>query len=147
MKHLQSLMAVALCVILSLAFVGCSDDDDEPDGSDLAKVVIGTWEQDGDNDILTVKADGTVVWYGSPSDYQNGEVAASFNWKYSDGWVTLSEDGEEFEKLWATSVSQNKIVWQRYEMDDDDKPLNPNDYDGHDAYGYYDIWTWERYTK
>ena len=29
--HLQSLLAVALCVIMSVTFSGCGDDDDEPE--------------------------------------------------------------------------------------------------------------------
>lgn len=146
LKHLQSLVAVALCVVMAMAFTSCSDDDDEPESNDLAKVVVGTWAQDGDNDILTINANGTGVWYDSPSDYQNNQVAATFNWKYNDGWVTVTEDGYEVEKMRAKSVSQNKIVWQRYETDTDHS-INPDDYDGHDSFGYYDLWTWERYSK
>ena len=37
--HLQSLVAVALCVIMAMAFTGCSDDDDEPADSGI----VGTW--------------------------------------------------------------------------------------------------------
>lgn len=37
--HLQSLVAVALCVIMATAFTSCSDDDDEP-----AADIVGTWE-------------------------------------------------------------------------------------------------------
>lgn len=38
--HLQSLVAVALCLIFSLAFVGCGDDNDEPEDG---KLIVGTW--------------------------------------------------------------------------------------------------------
>ena len=112
--HLQSLVAVALCVIMSMAFVSCSDDDDEPAGNDLAKIVVGTWAQDGDNDILTINANGTGVGYDNPTAYQNNQVGYSFNWSYNDGWVTVTSEGQDVEKMRAKSVSQNKIVWQIY---------------------------------
>ena len=35
--HLQSLVAVALCVIMAMAFTSCSDDDDEPDKPKIEK--------------------------------------------------------------------------------------------------------------
>ncbi|MCM1504958.1 MAG: hypothetical protein NC127_07165 [Muribaculum sp.] len=146
-KHLQSLVAVALCVIMSLTFASCSDDDDEPEESELANVVVGTWAQDGDNDILTVNANGTGVWYNSPQDYQNNQVATTFLWRYNDGWVDVTEDGYMVEKMRAKSVSQNKIVWQRYAIESDGYDPSEDDWDGHDAFGYYDLWTWERYTK
>ena len=142
LKHLQSLVAVALCVIMAMAFTSCSDDDDEPDGNDLAKIVVGTWAQDGDDDILTINANGTGSWYNSPSDYENNQVASTFNWTYSDGWVTVTESGYQVEKMRAKSVSQNKIVWQRY-----DEEASDNDGYDKDAFGYYELWTWERYTK
>lgn len=45
--------------IVGMTFVSCSnDDDDEPVGNNLEKVVVGTWAQDGDNDILTINANG-----------------------------------------------------------------------------------------
>lgn len=39
-KYLQSLIAVALCVILSLAFTSCSDDDDD---DSVKNPIVGTW--------------------------------------------------------------------------------------------------------
>lgn len=140
--NLQSLLAVALCVIMSVSFAACSDDDDEPNGNDLIKIVVGTWAQDGDNDILTINANGTGVGYENPTDYQNNQVGYSFNWSYNDGWVTVTSGGETVEEMRAKSVSQNKIVWQRY-----DKEASDNDGYDKDAFGYYDLWTWERYTK
>ncbi len=145
--HLQSLVAVALCVIMAMAFTSCSDDDDEPAGNDLAKIVVGTWAQDGDNDILTINANGTGVGYDNPTAYQNNQVGYSFNWSYNDGWVTVTSEGEEVEKMRAKSVSQNKIVWQRYAIPSESYDPSEDDWDGHDAFGYFDLWTWERYTK
>ncbi|MCM1036709.1 MAG: hypothetical protein NC406_05220 [Bacteroides sp.] len=151
MKHklfsFQSLVAVALCVIMGVAFAACSDDDDEPAGDDLAKVVVGTWAQDGDNDILTINANGTGAGYDNPTAYHNNQVGYKFNWTYKDGWVTVTVGGQEVEKLRAKSVSQNKIVWQQYAIASDDYDPSQDEWDGHDAFGYYDFWTWERYTK
>ena len=146
--HLQSLVAVALCVIMSMAFVSCSDDDDEPAGNDLAKIVVGTWAQDGDNDILTINANGTGVGYEDLTDYQNNREGYKFNWSYKDGWVYVTIDfyGEtQIEKMRAKSVSQNKIVWQRYAIPSENYDPSEDDWDGHDEFGYYDLWTWERY--
>lgn len=145
--HLQSLVAVALCVFMGMAFVSCSDDDDEPAGDDLAKVVVGTWAQDGDNDILTINANGTGVGYDNPAAYQNNQVGYRFNWSYKDGWVTVTVGGQEVEKLRAKSVSQSKIVWQQYAIASDGYDPSQDEWDGHDSFGYYDFWTWERYTK
>lgn len=150
LKHLQSLVAVAMCVILCLALASCSDDDDEPAGNDLARVIVGTWAQDGDNDILTINANGTGLGYENPTSYQNNRVDFSFTWLYKDGWVSINidhYDDIQVEKMRAKSISQNKIVWQRYAVESDGYDPSEDDWDGHDAFGYYDIWTWERYTK
>lgn len=149
-KHLQSLVAVTLCVIMGLAATSCSDDDDAPSGNDLAKVVVGTWAQDGDNDILTINADGTGVGYDRPADFQNNHPGYSFTWTHKDGWVNITVDfhGDiQIEKMRAKSVSQNKIVWQRYADESDGYDPSEDDWDGHDAFGYYDFWVWERYSK
>ncbi|WP_295730846.1 hypothetical protein [uncultured Muribaculum sp.] len=146
--HLQSLVSVALCVIMSMVFVGCGDDDDEPNGTDLAEIVVGTWAQDGDNDILTVNANGSGVGYDNPTAYQNNQVGYSFNWSYGEGWVniTFDIDGElQLERMRAKSVSQNIIVWQRYAIPTEDYDPSEDEWDGHDSFGYYDLWTWERY--
>lgn len=148
--HLQSLVAVALCVIMSMALVSCSDDDD-PDGGNLAKIVVGTWAQDGDNDIFTIKADGTGEYYDRPEDYYTKHDGDKLTWKYSDGWFTMTlflnviedgvvveEDTEVF-KMRAESVSKDKIVWKDYAIEDESRA-----YDDYDAFGDYDLWTWER---
>lgn len=143
--HLQSLVAVALCVIMSMALVSCSDDD-EPDGDNLAKIVVGTWAQDGDNDIFTIKADGTGEYYDRPEDYYAKHDGDKLTWKYSDGWFTLFigeiEEGEasidDF-KMRVKSASKDKIVWKNY------APVyGSRAYDDTDAFGDYDLWTWER---
>lgn len=143
--HLQSLVAVALCVIMAMAFTSCSDDDDEPATDELTSIIVGVWAQDGDNDIFVVNANGTGIGYENSTDYQNNKEGYKFNWSYKDGWVYVTIDfyGEtQKEEMRAKSVSKNKIVWQRY----DEEASDGDGYDK-DAFGYYELWTWERYTK
>ena len=58
LKHLQSLVAVALCVVMAMAFTSCSDDDDEPDNNSLAGT---TWTILSDVDDSDGEADDEVV--------------------------------------------------------------------------------------
>lgn len=148
--NLQSLLTVTLCAIMSLSFAACSDDDDEPNGNDLIKIVVGTWAQNGDNDIFTINTNGTGAWYESPNDFQNDEVGSTLNWSYNDGWINITMDyygSPQIEKMRAESVSQNKIVWKRYAIPSEHYDPSEDEWDGHDSFGYYDFWTWERYTK
>ena len=92
LKHLQSLVAVALCVIMAMAFTSCSDDDDEPASDELTSIIVGAWAQDGDNDIFVVNANGTGVGYENLTDYQNNLEGYKFNWSYKDGWVNVAID-------------------------------------------------------
>lgn len=143
--HLQSLVAVALCVIMAMAFTSCSDDDDEPAADELTSIIVGVWAQDGDNDIFVVNANGTGVVYDSPALYEQKKDGTNFTWSYKDGWVrasTIHSDEVQVEEMRAKTVSKNKIVWQRY----DNEASDGDGYDK-DAFGYYDLWTWERYTK
>lgn len=142
LKHLQSLMAVAVCAVMSMVFIGCSDDDEELTNDELTSIIVGTWAQDGDNDIFVVNANGTGVVYGSPELYEQKKDGASFTWTYSEGWIKASIAGIQEEEMRAQSVSPNKIVWQRY-----DKEASDNDGYYTDAFGYYELWTWERYVK
>ena len=101
LKHLQSLVAVALCVIMAMAFTSCSDDDDEPASDELTSIIVGVWAQDGDNDIFVVKANGTGVVYDSPEMYEQKKDGASFTWTYKNGWVKTSIDGAQEEEMRA----------------------------------------------
>ena len=86
--HLQSLVSVALCVIMAIAFTSCSDDDED----ELTSIIVGAWVQDGDNDIFVVNANGTGVGYEDLTDYQNNREGYKFNWSYKDGWVNITID-------------------------------------------------------
>ena len=119
----------------------------ESDKDILLNIVVGVWAQDGDNDILRINADGTGVGYDNPTEYKNDNVGYSFNWSYDNGWVTVTSDGEVVEEMRTISVSQNKIVWQRYAIPSDYYDPSEDEWDGHDAFGYYEFWIWERYNK
>lgn len=46
-KHLQSLIAVALCIIMSTALYSCSDDDDDEPNNNA---IVGEWiKRNGDD--------------------------------------------------------------------------------------------------
>lgn len=144
-KKLKFLAFALIAVLTCVGFASCSDNDDEPKGDELTSIIVGDWAQDGDNDIFCVYSNGTGVVYGSPELYAQKKDGASFTWTYKDGWVKAGVAGVQEEELRAESVSTNKIIWRRYEA-------NPNipadlDYLEKDAFGYYELWTWERYTK
>ena len=144
MKHklfnLQSLLAVALCVIMSVALASCGSYDEEPEGENLAKMVVGTWAQDGDDDILVLESNGKGSFYGSEEDYLTQGYKSECTWEVNGEWFSLVVEGDKF-SCRVISASKNKIVWKDYSED------NPKYADGEDAFGYYRVWTWERYTK
>ncbi len=140
--HLQWLAAVVLSVVMSMSFTSCSDDDDEPVTDELSEIIVGAWAQDGDNDIFVVNANGTGVIYGSPELYEQKRNGTEFTWSYKNGWVKAGVEGVQEEEMRVKSLSRNKIVWQRY-----DKEASEDDGYDKDAFGYYELWTWERYTK
>lgn len=142
MKKFKFLAFALFAVLACVNFASCSDDDDEPAGDELTSIIVGVWAQDGDNDIFVVNANGTGVVYDSPELYEQKKDGASLTWTYKDGWVKASIAGVQEEEMRAKSVSKNKIVWQRYYKE-------ASDGDGYDkdAFGYYELWTWERYTK
>lgn len=55
-KHLQPAIAVALCIIMSIALNSCSDDDDEPK-SDNA--IVGEWIKSNGNIYYQFMTDGS----------------------------------------------------------------------------------------
>lgn len=144
MKHklfnLQSLMAVALCVIMSVALASCGNDDDEPEGDNLAKMVVGTWAQDGDDDIVVLESNGKGTCYGSEEDYRSGEIMCTLTWSINGEWFTMTDSWNDTNTCRVISASKNKIVWKDYQDD-------PKYADDEDAFGDYRVWTWERYTK
>lgn len=57
-KHLQSLIAVALCIIMSTALYSCSDDDDDDDEPNNS-AIAGEWIKSNGNIYYQFSADGT----------------------------------------------------------------------------------------
>lgn len=142
MKYLQSLLAVALCVIMTFAMAGCSKDDDVPAEDNLSSIIVGVWAQDGDDDIMVFNANGTGMFYESPADYEKKDVSYNFTWSLKGEWLTINIDYGDGSYDYQMKcrpekiVSKNKIIWKDY--DDENNDFN-------DAFGYYRLWTWERY--
>lgn len=144
LKHLQTLVTVALCVILTASLSSCSKDDDEPAKDNLSDIIVGAWAQNGDDDIMVFNANGTGMFYDSPTDYEQKEGAYNFTWNLKDEWLTINidyGDGSYDDQMKCRPekiVSKNKIIWKDYNEDLAHDGLN-------DAFGYYRLWTWERY--
>ncbi len=134
--HLQSLVAVAVCVIMAMALNSCSDDDDEP-ADNLTSIIVGVWAQDGDDDIFVINKGGTGAGYENPANYYDNNSYGSITWEYKNDYVylDLGYDGDiQKEKLKAISVSKNEIKWLRYRTDENGYFTNESD-----------EWTWTRY--
>lgn len=118
--HLRSLVAVALCVIVAMAFNSCSNDDDEP----ASNGIVGTWrlalkESDGEFWYCqyNFKSDGTFEvkdWtsrYEEPSSYE-----AKGTYTISNSFITIKVDGEG-EETYRYSLEGNKLIIYDYEDD------------------------------
>lgn len=119
--HLQSLVAVALCVIMAMAFTSCSDDDDEPAGNS----VVGTWR-------LSLKESDGEFWYCQYNFKSNGTLEVK-DWisesnepsSYEDqgtytvtgSFITIKIDGEDDEETYRFSREGNKLIIYDYEED------------------------------
>lgn len=93
LKHLQSLVAVALCVIMAFAFASCSDDDDEPDSNSLAGT---SWTILSDVDDADGEADEEIV-------------GISFTLQ-KDGNVKFTPDTEWTYAKWSQNGNTLKII-------------------------------------
>lgn len=143
-KTFLKLLSMTMIAVLSFTFSSCSDDDEESASNELTSVMIGAWSQDGDDDIFVIQANGIGNHYTSPEWYEQGENPNPLTWSYSDGLFVLSLGGEyegQVEYMRAESVSDNKIVWRRYE-----EPVGWELF-YEDEYGTYCLWTWERLKK
>ena len=143
-KTFLKLLSMTMIAVLSFTFSSCSDDDEESASNELTSVMIGAWSQDGDDDIFVIQANGIGNHYTCPVCYEQGENPNPLTWSYSDGLFVLSLGGEyegQVEYMRAESVSDNKIVWRRYE-----EPVGWELFYG-DEYGTYCLWTWERLKK
>ncbi len=133
MKTFRLIGVALVAVVMCLGFAACSSDDD-PAEADLSKIIIGVWEQDGDNDIMALKSDKTLLWYSNEKHYLENDMLATYKWELQgDCLYFIDEDGERFQELRLQEVSTNTIVWKDYG--------SPG---GSDS---YDLWTWTRYNK
>ena len=140
MKTLRFIGVALLAIVLTVSFATCSDND-ETTSDNLTEIIVGAWAQDGDDDIFVINAGGTGIGYEDAELYEQNEPCYTFDWAQKNEWLELDIDFYgtlQEEELRPESVSANKIVWRRY-----------RDYDTgtEDAFGWYDLWTWERYTK
>lgn len=143
-KKMKFLAFALIAVLTCVGFASCGDDDEEPKGDELSSIIVGDWAQDGDSDLLRFNADGT----GSVWALIDPEWNWPLTWTCENDWLYIDilwKEEHQIENCRPESVSKDKIVWRRYEA-------NPNlpadlDYLEKDAFGYYELWTWERYTK
>lgn len=144
MKTFRLIGIALLAIVLCVNFTSCSSDDDstEEDVTDLSKIIIGTWVQDGDDDVMVIKSDGTVTWYENEADYKDKEISQIYQWNVSGEWLKFYYKDRLIEEMRPQEVKANIIIWKRY---DDDDYADSSDYT--DSYGNYDLWTWERYNK
>ncbi len=126
--------------MICVNFAACGSDDDpaEESTTDLSKIIIGTWVQDGDDDIMVIKSNKTLTWYTNETAYKNNEVSEIYQWEVEDGWLYFHEDGERFGEMYPKDLKANTIVWKDYDEYEEDYS---------DSYGNYRLWTWERYSK
>lgn len=116
--HLQSLVTVALCVIMAMALTSCSDDDDEP----ASNSIVGTWR-------LSLKESDGRFWYCQFNFKSDGTFEAkdwnseskepsSYEWKgtyaLSNSFITIKFDGEG-EETYSYSIEGNKLIIYDYD--------------------------------
>ena len=141
MKTFRMIGMALVAVLMCVNFVACGGSDDDPTEeptTDLSKIIIGTWVQDGDDDVMVIKSDKTVTWYENEADYKNNEVSYIMEWEVKGEWLKIYYEGRIYIEARPKEVKNNIIVWKDY----DDYE---NDYS--DSYGNYCLWTWERYSK
>lgn len=142
MKTLKLIGIALIAILMCVNFAACCSDDDPNEESviNLSKAIIGTWVQDGDDDIMVIKSNGTLTWYDDETDYKNDEISEIYQWEVKGEWLYFYYEGRTMEEMRPIEVKNNIIVWKEY----DDYEYDDSE---HDSYGYYTRWTWERYSK
>lgn len=131
MKHkllnLQSLVTVALCVVMAMAFTSCGNDDDEPANNSI----VGTWrlsvkDSDGSfhNCQFNFKSDGTLQvkdWNSENKEPSSYEADGCYT--ISSSFITITVYGEGgWEETFRFSIEGNKLII--YDFDDE----GPNEF-------------------
>lgn len=79
MKRLRFIETALVAMILCVSFIACSDDDEKNAESDsLKEIIIGTWAQDGDDDIFVLNANGTGIGYEDSDLFEQNEPCYAF---------------------------------------------------------------------
>ena len=141
MKALKLIENMLFTLIAFTAFSACNNENNsieiEENNNDLSKILIGTWVQDGDDDVIVIKADGHVEWYENENDYKNQKIHDRYQWKLKNEWLYIYDQYENIEEMRPKEVHKNISARKDYHGNKDE----------YDSYGYYSLWTWERYTK
>ena len=93
---------------------------------------------------MVFNANGTGMFYESPADYEKKEISCNFTWNLKGEWLTINIDygdgsyDDQRKCRPEKIVSKNKIIWKDYNEDLAHDGLK-------DSFGYYRLWTWERY--
>lgn len=101
MKKFLSFMAFAMLAVFSLAFVSCSDDDDENENTGSTSELVGTW------DVINT----TYYYDGLGSDIEDGNGAY---WVFSANKLTVhdSEDlmnGKSVDYIYDNDSKELKV--------------------------------------
>lgn len=123
--NLQLLLAAVVCVIMSLGFTGCSDDDDKsPENA-----IVGTWrlslyEEEEDSYWYCqyeFRSDGTLSvkdWNedsGEPASYE-----ATGKWTIANDRLVIEiveEDAEPYRESYRFSIDGDKLTIYDYDED------------------------------
>ncbi len=119
--RLQSVVAVALCVLMAISLVSCGDDDDEPDSGSI----VGTW-------LLTLPESNGEYWYCQYEfrpdgtfwckDWNSSSPEPSYNsigtWSVANDRITLrfTDAGyEPYDETYRFSLDGNNLILYDYE--------------------------------
>lgn len=100
LKHLQSLVAVALCVIMAMTFTSCGDDDDAPDNNSI----VGTW--------LLSQKDSYGYWYCQYTFSANGTFGVR-------DWSSDSEEIPTTDEAYGKYSINGDILTLKFNDDDE----------------------------
>lgn len=124
MKHLQSLVAVALCVIFAMSFSSCSKDDDEPEKPKVEKRMMSIDKKSFEytNGKIT-----QILWSGSVDyniTYTETSIKTDFETFYLDnGLVTkYVESGGDYYHEFSYEDGRLKS-WKKYYEDGIDEDI------------------------
>lgn len=91
-KFWRIMMMLLVVATLSVSLTSCGDDDDKDDPNDTASLLLGSWNEIGDDDCLQFNADGTGLLFFIPAYPEDNEF---FRYKLSNTTLQIFwADGE-----------------------------------------------------